>query len=451
MNILDIQDKLKGLSQEQLAQEMQSPTGQVPQFLVLSEMSRRQAMQQSMQQQNAGSQTVAQELLNGAGVPSEGMTDMAQTMAPKSSIAENTGIGSLPQEAPPPEEGGLAALAAQEQQPVGMADGGPVRKMYDGSAVTSEMTPEDLVAYQRNRFYRDAYGNIMDRITGKTSAIAAGLNDMRSSISSAEAGIGSLIPGLESFTVNERKRAEEEAALADQQRNFSEQRNQEVMGATELQNPSIRDALRNPNPLPVAADAPAVPPVVPDVNDQGAGGSGGSGSGGGSGSSGSGGGGKMSSYEQMLTDAMKNAEKTAKQDKWLALAQAGAALYSGASVGDAVNTGISALQSARDTGDQNKLKLAQEMYGIQERQAALARAAASAGAEKSKPRSETSILSGISSIDEILNNMVKTDELGQPLPLDPMQQEAAARLMDKKNELLGMLQGTGVDLSDPVQ
>ena len=69
MNILDIQDKLKGLSEGQLAQEMQMPSGSVPQFLVLGEMNRRQSMRQSMQQQGAGSQTVAQELLNGAGIP----------------------------------------------------------------------------------------------------------------------------------------------------------------------------------------------------------------------------------------------------------------------------------------------------------------------------------------------------------------------------------------------
>lgn len=128
MNILDIQDKLKGLSESQLAQEMQMPTGSVPQFLVLGEMNRRQTMRQSMQQQGAGAQTVAQELLNGAGVPSEGMSEMGRSMAPKSSIAQNTGIGALPQQAPPPEQGGIVALA-----PTGMYAGGPVTKMAGGS------------------------------------------------------------------------------------------------------------------------------------------------------------------------------------------------------------------------------------------------------------------------------------------------------------------------------
>ena len=44
MNILDTQDKLKNLSQDQLMTEMRMPTGQAPQFLVLSEITRRQKM-----------------------------------------------------------------------------------------------------------------------------------------------------------------------------------------------------------------------------------------------------------------------------------------------------------------------------------------------------------------------------------------------------------------------
>lgn len=391
MNILDIQDKLKGLSQEQLAQEMQSPTGQVPQFLVLGEMSRRQAMRQSMQQQNAGSQTVAQELLNGAGLPSEGMSDMAQTMAPKSSIAQNTGIGSLPQEAPPPEEGGLAALAAQEQQPVGMYAGGPVRKMFDGRTVDSGYTdPMGGTAY-----------------TG--------------------------IEGIDTSDPNSTGDAFTDFMMSDEQQRQIRETQAKVAAA----NAAINAAPAVPGTAVDLSKLTALnaKPVVADTQRGGV----------------SAGGGKMSTYEQMLQDAMTNAEKTAKQDKWLALAQAGAALYSGASLGDAVGTGISALQSARDTGEQNKLKLAQEMQGIQERQAALARAAAAAGAAQSKPRSSTSILSDIKTIDEILGSMAGTDELGQALPLDPAQQETAARLRAQQDALIQMLQGTGVDLSDPVQ
>jgi hypothetical protein len=404
MNILDIQDKLKGLSQDQLAQEMQSPSGQVPQFLVLGEMSRRQAMRQSMQQQNAGSQTVAQELLSGAGVPSESMSDMAQTMAPKSSITQNTGIGSLPQEAPPPEEGGIAALAAQEQKPVGMAEGGAVRKMFDGSQVR----PPNRSGVPSGQEY--SLG------TNSLSRLGSGIYDLLSS-----------------------------DVRIDQEGNVS-------IDGPRTQDEGIGSIERPTGPVVMDSEN-LLYPAMPQVNTPDAPVDTGDGSVSGSGSGGTGGGGTMSTYEQMLADAMKNAEKTAKQDKWLALAQAGAALYSGASVGDAMNTGITALQSARDTGEQNRLKLAQEMYGIEQQKAAMARAAAGAGAASSRPRSSTSILSDIKTIDEILGSMAGTDELGQALPLDPAQQETAARLRAQQDALIQMLQGQGAstDLSDLVQ
>lgn len=60
MNMLQIQDALKGASDAQLMQEMQSPTGIAPQFLVLSEMKRRKDMRS--QQQAAPQGTVAEEL-----------------------------------------------------------------------------------------------------------------------------------------------------------------------------------------------------------------------------------------------------------------------------------------------------------------------------------------------------------------------------------------------------
>ena len=41
MNIIDIQDQLKNFSEDQLINEMQMPSGNAPQFLVLSEIQRR--------------------------------------------------------------------------------------------------------------------------------------------------------------------------------------------------------------------------------------------------------------------------------------------------------------------------------------------------------------------------------------------------------------------------
>jgi hypothetical protein len=46
MNMIELQNKLKNFSQEQLVGMMQQPSGDAPQFMVLGEITRRQKMQQ---------------------------------------------------------------------------------------------------------------------------------------------------------------------------------------------------------------------------------------------------------------------------------------------------------------------------------------------------------------------------------------------------------------------
>ena len=93
MNILELQDTLKNFSQQQLVSEMQRPSGQVPQYLILTELDRRKRMQADMQARMAkGQPTVAEEVVAAAGVPQEGIMQAARAMAPESSIEQNTGI-----------------------------------------------------------------------------------------------------------------------------------------------------------------------------------------------------------------------------------------------------------------------------------------------------------------------------------------------------------------------
>ena len=56
MNILEIEDMVKGLPDQALQREARQPTGQVPQFLVVSEIQRRGDMRQRFQkrQENQG-------------------------------------------------------------------------------------------------------------------------------------------------------------------------------------------------------------------------------------------------------------------------------------------------------------------------------------------------------------------------------------------------------------
>lgn len=84
MNMLDLQDKLKNLSEDQLVGQMQTPSGEVPQFLVLGEIDRRKRMRNDAQRQQGTTQsTVAQDVVTAAGVPQAGIAGMAQAMAPR--------------------------------------------------------------------------------------------------------------------------------------------------------------------------------------------------------------------------------------------------------------------------------------------------------------------------------------------------------------------------------
>jgi len=116
MDILQVQDRLKNFSQDQLVGEMQAPTGNAPQFLVLSEIMRRRRLQDDFtaQQGKAGSEsTVAQEAIAAAGVPQSGIAGMAQAMAPSTDMTQNTGVQA-------------------------MASGGTVKKMQVGGAVMTD-------------------------------------------------------------------------------------------------------------------------------------------------------------------------------------------------------------------------------------------------------------------------------------------------------------------------
>ena len=79
MNILETEDIIKGLPDEALMQEAQQPSGQVPQFLVISEVQRRSDMrkrhQQQSQEQPQGTvaDQVLQEGIAGMAPPSPGM------------------------------------------------------------------------------------------------------------------------------------------------------------------------------------------------------------------------------------------------------------------------------------------------------------------------------------------------------------------------------------------
>jgi len=130
LNMLDTQDKLKNFSEEQLVKEMQMPSGSAPQFMVLSEIERRKRMRSDAQRQEGLMQpTVAQEAVSAAGVPQQGIAQVAQSLAPKTDMTQNTGVSNMQ----------ASKLPGQPNQPQRMADGGIMRLAPGGFVSGDDM------------------------------------------------------------------------------------------------------------------------------------------------------------------------------------------------------------------------------------------------------------------------------------------------------------------------
>ena len=141
MNIIELQDNLKDVSDNVLMREMQSPSGNMPQFLVLSELTRRRRMRDDYKRQQAANMpTVAEEVMTAAGAPQEGLTAIARNMAPNSSIAQNTSADMAVQREPTrmPQmmaEGGLVGLASGGAISVQPTGGGNYILVQNGEQV----------------------------------------------------------------------------------------------------------------------------------------------------------------------------------------------------------------------------------------------------------------------------------------------------------------------------
>ena len=149
LNMIDTQDKLKNFSEGQLVQEMQRPSGSAPQFMVLGEIERRKRIRSDAQRQEGLMQpTVAQDVVSAAGVPQQGIAQVAQSLAPKTDMTQNTGVQNV-------QAGGLPA---QPNQPQRMADGG-IMRLAPGGKMPKRMT-EDM--YNLSVNYPQIYRQFKD-------------------------------------------------------------------------------------------------------------------------------------------------------------------------------------------------------------------------------------------------------------------------------------------------
>lgn len=137
-NIIEQQDLLKGLPDNRLAMLMQSPTNDIPPFLVAAEAQRRQAIRQQYAGQGQNESVVDTLTKQMASVPQNVQAPMqtppkmpAPMPAPMPPQMPQGGIGSLPQ---------------------GMAAGGPVRRFAVGTLVTPTV---DSVAAS---YFQDPFG-----------------------------------------------------------------------------------------------------------------------------------------------------------------------------------------------------------------------------------------------------------------------------------------------------
>jgi len=137
MNILEQSEALKDIPEAALMREMQMPTGSFPQYLVLTEIKRRKRMRDEFQRREAQDMpTVAEEAVMGAGMPQQGIMQMAKSMAPQTSMGQNTGV----------------ANAAPRQPTMGMAKGGIVNMRAGGKLVNFK--GREFAVFEDGEVYR---------------------------------------------------------------------------------------------------------------------------------------------------------------------------------------------------------------------------------------------------------------------------------------------------------
>jgi hypothetical protein len=102
MNIIQLQDDLKGLPDNALIGYVQNPTGAVPTYLALGELERRTKMREKFKQA-APTETVSEQIVQeavpqgiGALMPTNMPTNMPPPMAPSPEAITETGIANLP-------------------------------------------------------------------------------------------------------------------------------------------------------------------------------------------------------------------------------------------------------------------------------------------------------------------------------------------------------------------
>jgi hypothetical protein len=428
MNVIEIQDKLKNFSQDQLIGEMQNPTGNAPQFLVLSEITRRQKMvnDDKIRQAKQNEMTVAQEAVAASGVPQDGIAGMARAMAPKTDIAQNTGVMSQAPQAPPqappaPDQGGI----------MGMANGGYVKKMGLGGSVD----PRPPAGVGRGgTSARDNW----DRLYGQThnpdgtpkGTSMAPMVRPRPPAGVGRGGIRAAEAWDQEFGETHNPDGTPKGALP----NAALTGDRGFMGVMPLPIPSRE---QDPSQLvdkmikTVGPDGKEVKEKDPTVT--------------------SGGGVSSSGYQQELADILKRREKAASQDKWLALARTGLELMASknpsflGAVGEAGLPGVADYKSARDSYDNDKISILGKIDAAKRADAASATRLSNAKAQGTLDQTIDNLRQYIKD----LKGSEKKDEAGVVIPPSAKQQELIDQLEQQLlDAMAAQMQSRGLGVLD---
>ena len=152
LNILQIEDRLKDMSEDSVKRIVVDPNPSVPAFLAVNELNRRDRIKKDYQMsQQEERPTVAEQLVTGAGMPTQAVSDMAMTMSPQTNVAGNTGLEAMMPQRATPEE----MPSEEEQDLMLMEDEEPLRMSYGGlinSRIMAMGQPRRM-DYQENRHF----------------------------------------------------------------------------------------------------------------------------------------------------------------------------------------------------------------------------------------------------------------------------------------------------------
>ena len=176
LNILQIEDRLKDMSEDVIKRMVTDPNPSVPPFLATNELNRRDRMRKEFQMRQAEDMpTVAEQLVTGAGMPNEAISQMAMNMAPKSDITGNAGLEAMMPKATMPETEEDEIMLMEDEDPMRMSYGGLVnsRAMVMAQPLRSSPPlalpfPPRMQQQRDNLGFNNLGSNIVNRIGEKS-------------------------------------------------------------------------------------------------------------------------------------------------------------------------------------------------------------------------------------------------------------------------------------------